>query len=98
MLCISTSFWVFVDFSCEITEKSLKLTKKVEKREKKCFAQLLGARSTQKLVEIHNRSETLDCSALYKYENNLKITKLYNFDLYLVVNVLRVPMHKKITN
>ena len=27
---------------------------KVKKRLKKCFGQLLGARSTQKLVEIHN--------------------------------------------
>ena len=44
----------FVDFSCEITEKALKWTKKVEKRLKKCFDQLLSVRSTQKLVKIHN--------------------------------------------
>ena len=36
----------------------MKLTKKVEKRLKKCFDQLSGARSTQKLVEIHNKSPT----------------------------------------
>ena len=37
-------------------EKALKWTKKVEKRLKKGFDQLLGARSNRKLVEIHNIS------------------------------------------
>ena len=37
------------------TEKGLKLTKKVENGWKKYFDQLLGARSTQKLVKIHNK-------------------------------------------
>ena len=49
---------VFVDFSREITEKALKWTKKVEKRMKKGFEQLLGVRSTQELVEIHNTGGT----------------------------------------
>ena len=44
----------FSNFSREITEKALKWTKKVEKRLIKGFYQLLGARSTQKLVKIHN--------------------------------------------
>ena len=44
----------FSNFSREITEKALKWTKKVEKRLKKGFDQLLSARITQKLVEIHN--------------------------------------------
>ena len=46
------------DFSCENTEKGLKWTKKVENGWKKCFDQLLGARSTQKLVEVHNSPGT----------------------------------------
>ena len=44
----------FVDFRCEITEKGLKWTKKVENGWKKYFDQILGARSTLKLVEIQN--------------------------------------------
>ena len=48
-------FWTFfLDFRCEITEKGLKLTKKVNKGWKKCFNQVLGSRSTQKLVKIQN--------------------------------------------
>ena len=33
---------------------SAKIKKKVENGQKKCFDQLSGARSTQKLVKIHN--------------------------------------------
>ena len=70
VLCILTSFWVLlapksthsfvhfhtfvVDFRREITEKGLKWSKKVENGWKKEFDQLLGACSTQKLVEIHS--------------------------------------------
>ena len=46
-------FQFFLDFRCEITEKVLKWTKKVENRSKKYFKQLSGARSTRKLVRIH---------------------------------------------
>ena len=65
-LCISASFeeytkiekilffCSFSDFGREITEKGLKLTKKVENGSKKYFEQLSGARITQKLVEMHN--------------------------------------------
>ena len=45
----------FSDFWFEISDKGLKLTKKVENGWKKELNQLLGVRSTQKLVEIHNR-------------------------------------------
>ena len=40
----------------------------------KCFDQLLGARSNQKLVEIHN-------SPVFKWSslNQTKITELFNF-------------------
>ena len=48
--------WTFLlDFRREITEKGFKLTKKVENSPKKYFEQLSGARSTQKLVKIHNK-------------------------------------------
>ena len=50
-------FCSFSDVFCwfqPITEKGLKWTKKVESGWKKCFEQLLGASSTQKLVKIHN--------------------------------------------
>ena len=45
-------FWF--DFRREISEKVLKLTKKVINGSKKYFVQPLSARSTQKLVETHN--------------------------------------------
>ena len=44
----------FSDFSLEITEKVWNEQKRLKNGWKKCFDQLLGARSTQKLVEIHN--------------------------------------------
>ena len=44
------------------------LTKKIEKRLKKCFNQLLVARSTQKLVKIHN-----------SYESNLRVSQSKTF-------------------
>ena len=62
----------FSDFSCEITEKALKWTKKLEKRLKKSFDQLLGARSTQKLVEIYNtRLFTRWTTMSYHWRDNI---------------------------
>ena len=49
----------FVDFRREITEKGLKLTKKVEKQLKKCFNQFVGGGCTQKLVKIYNIRSTV---------------------------------------
>ena len=50
---------LFSDFMPEIKKKHLKtnITKKVENKWKNCFDQLSGARSTWKLVEIHNTSQ-----------------------------------------
>ena len=42
----------FGDFSREITKKRFEM---IKKGWKKCFDQLMGALSTQKLVEIHNK-------------------------------------------
>ena len=47
---------LFLDFSRKISVKRWKWIKKVENYPKKCFDQFSGARSTQKLVEIHNTS------------------------------------------
>ena len=44
----------FVDFMREITENFLNDQKRLKTAEKK-FDQLLGARNTQKLVEMHNK-------------------------------------------
>ena len=45
----------FLDCRHEISEKGLIWTKNVENGWKKSFNQLLGARSTQKLVKTHNK-------------------------------------------
>ena len=63
---------VFCWFCCEITEKALKWTKKVENDWKKCFDQLLGAHSTQKLVKIHNTLVTFEI-------NSVEINRLQNW-------------------
>ena len=57
-LSLALGAWGFSDVFCKIQawnhRKRFKRTKKVEKGWKKKFDQLLGARSTQKLVEIYN--------------------------------------------
>ena len=75
-----------LDFRCEITEKALEWTKKVENGKKKCFEQLLVACSTQKLVEIHNtlmQSVVFNhCSRDRKCSPNIQIYH-HHYMLYL---------------
>ena len=51
--CLKTNHW----FQTEIHRNTFKNNKKVGNGWKKYFDQLLAARSTQKLVEIHNRPQ-----------------------------------------
>ena len=51
----------FVDFSCEITEKALKLTKKVEKRLKKMFRPAFACAQHPKAGRKHNTLPIFFC-------------------------------------
>ena len=78
------SFSFFSDFTPEInkkrlkTEKGKKLTRKLENGWKKCFNQLSGARSTRKLVEIHN---SLIFHVWFKRQNSRCILHAINISL-----------------
>ena len=85
----------FVDFIREITEKGLKSTKKVETAEKKEFDLLLGGRSTQKLVKIHNRY--LNILNLFNISMILLDVLFDDFDYMLLSSLLncmlRINVH-----
>ena len=72
-------FWVSsISLYLDILCYGLKWSKKVEKRLKKCFNQLWGARSTQKLVEMH-KGRLKQCNV------NLNVNVILLFLSYLSV-------------
>ena len=92
----------FVDFSCEITEKALKWTKKVEKRLKKRFRPALGCaqhpkagRNTQQIQIGHtmDKQQTHNPSFL-SYQSNPNLSGVPNIFLY--VELLLVNFCNKI--
>ena len=90
LLCISTSFRVLrspKSWSKPFFQwKSYEMKKKVEDQLKKGFDQLLGARSTRKLVEIHNSRQSLLHGSKTKMNKNLNSNNVdwMRLDIYFI--------------